>query len=82
MRRERKTGVLTDFGKRVKYRLVDLERTQEWLQEQVREKTGLFVDSSYMYKILAGQRAAPKIVKAISEILGLEGSGYGERKQD
>ena len=73
MDRTRKAGVLTEFGKQVKYRLVDLGCSQEWLQEQVREKTGLFVDSSYMYKILTGQRAAPKIVDAIREVLEMEG---------
>lgn len=36
------------------------------------QKTGLFVDSGYMYKILTGQRNAPKIVQAICEILDIE----------
>ena len=40
--------------------------------EPVREKTGLFVDNGYMYKILTGQRNAPRIVEAICEILNIE----------
>ena len=38
---------------------------------EIKERTGLYVDSGYMYKILTGQRNAPKIVAAIREILNL-----------
>ena len=62
---------LTEFGKRVKYRLIDLGKRQTWLEREITAKTGLFVDSGYMYKILTGQRVAPKIVKAISEVLDI-----------
>jgi hypothetical protein len=31
------------------------------------------VDGGYMYKILTGQRNAPKIVAAICEILNIQG---------
>lgn len=61
----------TDFGKEVKKRLVDLEKTQAWLINEVRAKTGLFFDSSYMHKIITGKNATPKIVQAIREILEL-----------
>jgi hypothetical protein len=44
---------------------------QKWLEEAITEKTGLFVDSGYMYKILTGQRNAPKVVQAIREILDI-----------
>ena len=39
--------------------------------EQVREKTGLYFDDSYLYKIRSGKLATPKIVTAIREILDL-----------
>jgi hypothetical protein len=45
---------------------------QKWLEEAVSEKTGLFVDNGYMYKILTGQRNAPKVVAAICEILSIQ----------
>lgn len=61
----------TEFGLCVKTKLLRIGREQKWLQERVNEKTGLFVDSSYMYKILTGQRNAPKIVQAICEILDI-----------
>lgn len=40
------------------------------MARQIR-KRGMFMDSGYMYKILTGQRSAPKIVQAIREILDL-----------
>lgn len=63
----------TDFGLCVKTKLLQNGKDQKWLEEVVSEKTGLFVDRGYMYKILTGQRNAPKIVAAICEILNIEG---------
>ena len=62
----------TDFGLCVKTKLLQMGKEQKWLVEAVSEKTGLFVDGGYMYKILTGQRNAPKIVAAICEILSIE----------
>jgi hypothetical protein len=62
----------TDFGLSVKTKLLQIGKEQKWLEEAVAEKTGLYVDSGYMYKILTGQRKAPKIVEAICEILNIE----------
>lgn len=61
----------TDFGLCVKTELLRRGKEQKWIEEVVSEKTGLYVDSGYMYKILTGQRNAPKIVAAIREILNL-----------
>lgn len=62
----------SDFGLRVKMQLLQIGKDQKWLEEAVSKKTGLYVDNGYMYKILTGQRNAPKIVEAIQEILGIE----------
>lgn len=62
----------SDFGLLVKTELLRQGRSQKWLAETVSEKTGLFVDDGYLYKILTGQRNAPKIVDAICEILNIE----------
>lgn len=60
----------TGFGLEVKTKLLGPpKRTQTWLAEQVSKATGMYVDSAYISKILAGQRNAPKIVQAIREIL-------------
>lgn len=65
---------LTPFGKEIKRRLVDLDKTQVWLMQQVHEKTGLYIDHSYLFKIMAGRLSTPKIVKAICDILSIEPS--------
>ena len=62
----------TDFGLCVKTKLLQMGKEQKWLEEAVSEKTGLFVDNGYMYKILTGQRNAPKIVAAICEELSIQ----------
>ena len=64
----------TDFGLCVKTELLRTGKEQKWLEEAVSDKTGLYVDGGYMYKILTGQRNAPKIVAAICEILNIQES--------
>ena len=61
----------SDFGLQIKTELLRKGKNQKWLEEEVSKKTGLFIDSGYMYKILTGQRNAPKIVEAINEILNI-----------
>ncbi len=62
---------MTEFGKEISKKLIDLGKPQNWLIAQVKEKTGLYFDSSYLYKIKTGQIATPSVVQAIREILGL-----------
>ena len=62
----------SDFGLCVKTELLRQGKEQKWLEEAVSEKTGLYVDGGYMYKILTGRRNAPKIVAAICEILNIQ----------
>ena len=60
------------WGLCVKTELLRIGKDQKWLEQSVTEKTGLFVDSGYMYKILTGQRNAPKVVDAICELLNIK----------
>lgn len=62
----------TDWGLKVKMELLQMGKEQKWLEEEVTKRTGLYMDSGYIYKILSGQRNAPKIVTAINEILGIK----------
>lgn len=62
----------TPFGLCVKTELLRRGRTQVWLMQRIGEDTGLFVDDGYLYKILTGQRSAPRIVQAIREILQID----------
>lgn len=63
--------VLTEYGAAVKKRLIDLGMSQKDLAEVVSSKTGLFIDGGYLYKIFTGSRSAPKIVRAINEVLDI-----------
>lgn len=62
---------LTEFGKSIKKKLIDLGHPQKWLIEQVCSNTGLYFDDSYLHKVLTGKLSTPKIVQAIREILDL-----------
>lgn len=65
--------MVSGFGKRIKKKLIDLDRNQNWLMEQVRERTGgMFIDSAYLQKILSGERSPQKIVDSICEILEID----------
>lgn len=68
----RNLSKFSDWGLCIKTELLRIGKDQKWLEEAVAEKTGLFVDNGYMYKILTGKRKAPKIVAAICEILNIE----------
>ena len=68
----------TEFGKAVKIRLIELDKTQEWLIEQVKDRTGDFFDNSYLHRLLtgktpgnAGRGEKPGKVDVIREILGM-----------
>ena len=63
---------LTAYGRLVKHNLIDHGKTQKWLQDAVAEKTGMYMDNSYMHKILSGQNHPKKIIAAINEILEIE----------
>ena len=62
----------TEYSKRVKKRLIDMDKNQIWLIESVRERTGLFLDSAYLTRILQGKRNPKKIIRAINDILEVE----------
>jgi hypothetical protein len=53
-------------------KLLQIGKDQKWLEGAISDKTGLYVDNGYLYKIFTGQRNAPKIVEAIKEILSIE----------
>lgn len=63
---------ITEYGKKIKLCLLDMGHTQTWLISEVRIKTGLYFDDSYLYKIMFGTVRTPKIIAAINEILGIK----------
>lgn len=62
---------ISEYGKAIKVRLVELGVDQNWLIEQVRSKTGLYFDSSYLHKIMCGTEKSKTITTAIDEILNI-----------
>ena len=63
---------ISEYGIRIKMRLLELGKTQNWLIEEVSAKTGLYFDSGYLHKILTGAEKSEKVLTAINDILGLE----------
>lgn len=68
----------TRFGYTVKAKLLEMGQTQQWLCSEITAKTGLYVDNSYLYKILLHQRNAPIIRAAIKDILKLPDDAESE----
>lgn len=65
---------LNDFGIAVKKRLIDLNRNQAWLIEQVRaSEAGRYFDSAYLQKLMTGRATSAPMVKKIRRILWPEG---------
>ena len=63
---------MDEFRKQVKIALIERGKNQEWLCEQIRSRTGLFMDSAYLSNILAGRAKSQPVVNAIKEILELK----------
>ena len=64
---------LSDYGKQIKVRLLELNKKQEWLISEIRSRyPEIYVDGSNIYRILTGEIKSGKVVSAINEILELE----------
>lgn len=63
---------LTEYGKFVKKSLIEKDKSQEWLINEVAKKTGMYVDSSVLNKILTGRTNSENLISAINEILTRE----------
>ena len=61
-----------EFGKKVKKKLIDIVRNQDWLITEVQKDTDKYFDSSYLYKILTGSLSTPSIITSICKILDIE----------
>ena len=62
----------SEYGKKIRHRLVDLDENRSWLISQVRGKTGLYFDNGYLWKIETGRLETPSIIEAINEILDIK----------
>lgn len=73
-----RTNTLSSFGMAVKVAMLERGMKQVELIELVKQDTGLFVDDSYMYKILHGERNPKVLVDSIKKILELKEDGSNE----
>lgn len=60
---------ITDYGKHIKARLVEMNQSQGWLVEEVKKRTGLYFDTWYLHRVMTGQYVSPKITEAINDII-------------
>lgn len=63
---------LTAFGVSVKKKLIDVGKTQEWLISEVRCRTGMFMDSSYLRRLLTGNAKSAPMCGVICDILDIK----------
>lgn len=63
---------LTSFGLLVRTKLLEMGLTQNWLIEQVKSDTGMYLDSSYLSKILCGIRSSEQIESSIKKIINVK----------
>jgi hypothetical protein len=64
---------LTEYGKRIKICLMNLNRTQAWLIGEVKKiLPDKYLDTSNFYKIITGEIDSPDIKSAINQVLGIK----------
>lgn len=63
---------LTEYGLEIKFRLMKMSRTQNWLIEEVKKLLPqTYLDTSNLYKIMTGEIKSIKIESAINQILDI-----------
>ncbi len=60
----------SEFGKSIKKRLIEMDKTQNWLIEEFRLKLpDTYIDGSLLHKIIVGNVSSGKAVDEIHRIL-------------
>ena len=75
-----KESFRSGFELEVKMKLLQRGMKQTELIQAVQSDTGLFLDDSYLYKILRGERKPEKIIHSICKILDIQRSTEEEGK--
>lgn len=60
------------FRKAVKVKLVEIDKTQTWLSEELKGRYGIYMDRFYLSRILAGQVNSVNTIDKICEILSID----------
>lgn len=62
---------LCEFGKQIEIALIQMDKRNDWLIEQVKEDTGRYFDRSYLHKVKTGEIETTGILQSISKILNI-----------
>ena len=73
-----KENFRSGFELEVKMKLLQRGMKQTELIQAVQNDTGLFLDDSYLYKILRGERKPEKVIQSICKILEIEQNAENE----
>lgn len=49
-----------------------MDKNQKWLMNEVRERTGMYMDSSYLSKLMTGRATSTPMCGIVYEILGIK----------
>lgn len=60
------------FRQAVKVKLVEIDKTQTWLSEELKNRYGIYMDRFYLSRILAGQVNSVSTIDKICEILSID----------
>lgn len=63
---------LCEFGKQIEIALIQMDKRNDWLIEQVKQDTGRYFDRSYLHKVKTGELETPGILKSIRKILDID----------
>lgn len=63
---------MTALDKEIKKALIDRGKTQKWLIDEIRLRTGLYFDRSYYSKLMRGRSKNPRLLQALYEILDIK----------
>lgn len=60
---------LCAFGKNVKHRLIDLDKTNGWLIDEIKRRSDGYMDTSFMAKLMSGKVTSKPKENLINQIL-------------
>ena len=64
-------NALTNYGRSIKKKLLDMDKSQEWLIREVNNKCTIMVTSSYLNRIMTGKVRKSAAIQVINNILDI-----------
>lgn len=64
------TKKVVEIGKKLKITLIEMDKSQKWLIEYLKERLpDMYIDSSLIYKIMVGEVCSGKVFDEISILI-------------